>query len=57
MPTLFPPTTFTPATRQKPKQLGWSDLDVILVTGNICIDAPNIDAAVTTRVPLEAGVQ
>jgi uncharacterized radical SAM protein YgiQ len=46
---------FVPTTPEELKQLGWSALDVILVTGDTYIDAPHIGVAVIARVLLAAG--
>ena len=46
---------FLPTTRQELKQLGWSRLDVILVTGDAYIDSPYIGIAVIGKILLNAG--
>ncbi len=46
---------FIPATPKELTALGWDRLDVVLVTGDACIDAPSIGAAVVGRVLLAAG--
>lgn len=44
-----------PATREEMKRRGWSELDVVLVTGDAFIDSPYIGIAVIARVLFEAG--
>jgi len=44
-----------PATREEMKRLGWTQLDVVLVTGDAFIDSPYLGAAVVARVLLAAG--
>lgn len=44
-----------PATREEMKRLGWTQLDVVLVTGDAFIDSPYIGAAVVARSLLAAG--
>jgi uncharacterized radical SAM protein YgiQ len=44
-----------PATREDMKQLGWTQLDVVLVTGDAFIDSPYIGVAVVARALLSAG--
>lgn len=46
---------FLPATREEMNQLGWSELDVILVTGDTYIDSPYHGAAVVGKVLAKAG--
>lgn len=46
---------FLPATQQEIKQLGWGQLDIILVTGDSYIDSPFIGVAVIGRVLSNAG--
>jgi len=46
---------FLPTTPQEVQACGWSDLDVIVVTGDSYIDSPHIGAAVIGRVLLDAG--
>lgn len=46
---------FLPATAQELEQLGWRQLDVILVTGDTYLDAPHIGVAVVGRVLQHAG--
>jgi len=46
---------FLPTTPQEMDQLGWSQLDVILVTGDSYIDSPYIGIAVIGKVLLQAG--
>jgi uncharacterized radical SAM protein YgiQ len=46
---------FLPTTRQEMAQLGWDQLDVILVSGDSYIDSPFIGAAVIGRVLRRAG--
>ncbi|MBR9981139.1 MAG: YgiQ family radical SAM protein, partial [Desulfatitalea sp.] len=55
MPTAISPTAYVPTTPEEVRNWGWSDLDVILVTGDTYIDAPQIGAAVIARVLLAAG--
>ncbi|HNZ36791.1 MAG TPA: hypothetical protein PKN58_04180, partial [Candidatus Marinimicrobia bacterium] len=37
---------FLPTTKQEMEELGWQELDVILVTGDAYIDSPHIGIAV-----------
>ncbi|HHL34571.1 MAG TPA: YgiQ family radical SAM protein, partial [Desulfobulbaceae bacterium] len=46
---------FLPATRKEMKELGWSKLDVILVTGDAYIDSPFIGVAVIGKFLVRAG--
>ncbi len=46
---------FLPTTPQEMKRLGWTELDVILVSGDSYIDSPYIGAAVIGKVLLQAG--
>ncbi|HPC36502.1 MAG TPA: YgiQ family radical SAM protein [Candidatus Marinimicrobia bacterium] len=46
---------FLPTTKQEIEELGWSQLDVILVTGDAYIDSPYIGVAVIGKVLLNAG--
>ncbi len=46
---------FLPTTRTELRQLGWNQLDVILVTGDAYIDSPFIGVAVIGRVLADAG--
>lgn len=46
---------FLPTTRPEMKALGWSELDVILVTGDAYIDSPHIGVAVIGKVLVKAG--
>lgn len=46
---------FIPTTQQELKELGWQDLDVILVTGDSYIDSPYIGIAVIGHVLMDAG--
>lgn len=55
MPPTETPTSFVPTTPAEVRQLGWSALDVIIVTGDTYIDAPQIGAAVIARVLMAAG--
>jgi uncharacterized radical SAM protein YgiQ len=48
-------TRFLPTTPEELRQRGWTELDVILVTGDSYIDSPFIGAAVIGRVLEEAG--
>ncbi|MBT8339455.1 MAG: YgiQ family radical SAM protein, partial [Desulfatitalea sp.] len=47
--------TFLPATADECRRLGWSRLDVILVTGDAYIDTPHMGVAVVGRVLVGAG--
>jgi hypothetical protein len=46
---------FLPATRDEMNRIGWSELDVILVTGDTYIDSPYHGAAVVGQVLAKAG--
>ena len=46
---------FLPTTKKEVKNLGWDELDVVLVTGDSYIDSPLVGVAVIGRVLLEAG--
>jgi len=46
---------FLPTTRKELDQLGWDQLDIILVTGDSYIDSPFIGVALIGRVLLQAG--
>lgn len=46
---------FLPATREEMKLLGWSQLDVILVTGDAYIDSPFIGVAMIGKILLHHG--
>jgi uncharacterized radical SAM protein YgiQ len=46
---------FLPTTKEELKQLGWEELDVILVTGDAYIDSPFIGVAVVGKVLVDAG--
>ncbi len=46
---------FLPTTRDEIEQLGWDDLDVILVSGDSYIDSPYIGVAVVGKILLQAG--
>jgi len=46
---------YLPTTRQELDQLGWDELDIILVTGDSYIDSPYIGTAVIGKVLLQAG--
>ena len=46
---------FIPTTREELKQLGWTQLDVILITGDSYIDSPFMGVAVIGKVLLDAG--
>lgn len=46
---------FLPTTPEELRKKGWGRLDVILVTGDACIDSPHIGAAVIGRVLEAAG--
>lgn len=48
-------TTFLPMTRAEMAQLGWDELDVLLVTGDAYVDHPAFGAAVIGRVLLAEG--
>jgi uncharacterized radical SAM protein YgiQ len=52
---LFQPPGFLPTTLQEVLRIGWDRLDVILVSGDTYIDAPQIGVAVIGRVLLNAG--
>ena len=58
MPSPLPPTqlpTFIPTTASEVAALGWSLLDVILVSGDTYIDAPHMGVAVVGKVLMHAG--
>jgi uncharacterized radical SAM protein YgiQ len=46
---------FLPTTREECRRLGWSSLDIILVTGDAYIDSPLVGVAVIGNVLAEAG--
>ena len=46
---------FLPTTREEINQLGWDDIDVILITGDGYIDSPYVGVAVIGKVLLNAG--
>jgi len=46
---------FIPATKDEVNALGWSSLDIILVTGDAYMDSPFIGVAVIGKVLLDAG--
>ena len=46
---------FLPTTTKEVKDLGWGELDVVLVTGDSYIDSPLVGVAVVGKVLLEAG--
>ncbi len=46
---------FMPTTPDECRRLGWSELDVVLVTGDVYLDAPHIGVAVVGRLLLKAG--
>jgi uncharacterized radical SAM protein YgiQ len=46
-----------PATREDMEKLGWTHLDVVLVTGDAFIDSPYIGVAVIARSLISAGFQ
>lgn len=48
-------TMFLPATPEEARRRGWSELDVILVTGDAYIDSPYHGAAVVGQVLVQAG--
>ncbi len=48
-------TMFLPTTMKEVKQLNWSRLDVILVTGDAYIDSPFIGVAIIGKVLLDRG--
>ncbi len=50
-----PQPLLMPTTPEELKALGWSQLDVILVSGDTYVDAPHIGVAVIGRVLLNAG--
>ena len=47
--------SFIPTTRKEVSDLGWEDLDVILVTGDTYVDSPHMGVAVIGRVLMDAG--
>ena len=47
--------SFIPTTRKEVSDLGWEDLDVILVTGDTYVDSPHMGVAVIGRVLVDAG--
>jgi uncharacterized radical SAM protein YgiQ len=55
MPSLLSMPRFLPTTADECRRLGWSQLDVVLVTGDVYLDAPHIGVAVVGRVLLAAG--
>ncbi|MBN2080296.1 MAG: YgiQ family radical SAM protein [Spirochaetes bacterium] len=46
---------FIPATRQETESLGWDRCDIILVSGDACVDSPFMGTAVIGRVLMYAG--
>jgi uncharacterized radical SAM protein YgiQ len=48
-------TRFIPTTREDMQAQGWEELDIILVSGDTYIDAPQIGVAVIGRILLDAG--
>jgi len=46
---------FIPTTAQEVKDLGWQQLDVILISGDSYIDSPYIGVALIGKVLLNAG--
>ena len=46
---------FLPTTQKELDQLGWKQLDVILITGDSYIDSPFMGIAVIGKVLLDAG--
>jgi uncharacterized radical SAM protein YgiQ len=46
---------FLPMTRQEMQALGWSELDVLLVSGDAYVDHPAFGAAIIGRTLIEAG--
>ncbi|MCP4711148.1 MAG: YgiQ family radical SAM protein, partial [Planctomycetes bacterium] len=46
---------FLPTTKKEMNQLGWENLDVILITGDSYIDSPFIGVAVIGKVLLDSG--
>lgn len=46
---------FLPTTREEMRQLGWTEVDVILITGDTYIDSPFIGAAVIGQILRQAG--
>ncbi|HBF33842.1 TPA: YgiQ family radical SAM protein, partial [Candidatus Sumerlaeota bacterium] len=50
-----PPVRFLPMTRSEMEQLGWDELDVLLVSGDAYIDHPSFGAAVIGRALEAAG--
>ena len=49
------PFKYIPSTVDEVRKLGWDRLDVILVTGDAVVDAPQVGIAVIGRVLLDAG--
>ena len=46
---------FLPTTRKELRQLGWKELDIILITGDAYIDSPFIGVAVIGKFLMDAG--
>ncbi len=46
---------FLPMTRSEMQALGWSELDILLVTGDAYVDHPSFGAAILGRTLIEAG--
>jgi uncharacterized radical SAM protein YgiQ len=46
---------FLPTSREEMQQLGWSDIEVVLVTGDAYIDAPSVGVALIGKILLDAG--
>ena len=46
---------FIPATQNELKQLGWTELDVILITGDSYIDSPFVGVALIGHILMDAG--
>ena len=46
---------FLPTTKEEVKELGWDDIDIVLITGDSYIDSPSVGVAVIGKVLLNAG--
>jgi len=49
------PYMFLPTTKKEVQQLGWDNLDIILITGDSYIDSPSVGVAVIGKVLLNSG--
>ena len=47
---------YLPMTREEMTKLGWSELDVILITGDAYLDSPFCGAAMLGKVLVQAGL-